>query len=237
MAEVTLDTFKTEFRAEVNQASINRTRALFQNLRSGLNRLGIQAGIAGGLITAATVGFVKQFGNLETQFAKIEGLVGIQASVIQKKFKPAVEELAGTMGIMPEKLAEALFFITSAGQRGQEAIDTLTISAKAQVAQLGEANVVADLLTSAINAYGSANLSAAQAADELAMGVRLGKLEAASLAPVIGTLLPLSSKLGVSFREVIGLMAAQSRTGTDAAIGATQLNSVFTDLIKTSEKA
>ena len=236
MATQVLDQFVTRFSAETDRASVNRTRAFFQSLRSGLNRLGIQAGITGGLITAATAGFVKAFANLETQFAKIEGLVGIQAGVIDKQFRPAIEKLSASFGVMPEKLAEGLFFITSAGQRGAMALDTLTISAKAQVAQLGETNVVADLLTSAINAYGSANLTAAQAADELAMGVRLGKLEAASLAPVMGTLLPLSSKLGVSFREVVGLMAAQSRTGTEAAIGATQLNSVFSDLIKTSVK-
>ena len=236
MAEQVLDTFTTKFRADTDQASVSRTRRAFEGIRQGLNRLALQMGIAGTAITAAAAGFIRSFANIQTEYAKIEGLVGINAATIRDKFAPAIDALAVSTGVLPQKLAEGLFFVTSAGQRGAEAIQTLTIAARAQAAQLGETNVVADLLTSAMNAYGTENLSAAQAADDLAMGIRLGKLEAQSLAPVMGTLLPVASALGVEFNEIVGLMAAQSRTGTDAAIGVTQLNSVMSDLIKTSEK-
>ena len=239
MAEQQLDHFYTRFSARTDRASIDRTRNFFRGLRQSLNRLGIAAGVAGGLLTAATTGFIKQFGALETQYAKIEGLVGIQASTIRDQFAPAIQQLAGDLGIIPQKLAEGMFYVTSAGQRGKEAIDTLTISARAQVAQLGEVNVIADLLTSVMAAYGSENMSAAKAADELAMGIRLGKLEAASLAPVLGNVLPVAAKLGVEFHEIVGLMAAGSRTSGAAAapVLATQLNSIMSDLMKASDGA
>ena len=87
------------------------------------------------------------------------------------------------------------------------------------------------------NAYGSANLSAEDATDVLTAAVREGKLSSEELAGAMGGVLPIASNLGVSFDEVGATLAAMSRTGTNAANGATQLNSILAGLLKPTNQA
>ena len=96
---------------------------------------------------------------------------------------------------------------------------------------------MADLATSALNAYGIENLSASQATDILTAAVREGKLSADSLAQSMGTVLPVASQLGVGFNEVGATFAAMSRTGTDAAMAATQIRGVLFALLKPTKQA
>ena len=174
---------------------------------------------------------VKSAIDFETSFAKIEGLVGVSADEIG-----ALQEAARTMGpavgVSANEAAEALFFITSAGLRGSEAIEALESSLKASAIGLGDTATVADLVTSAVNAFGSATLGASEATDVLTMAVRLGKLAPDELAGSIGMVLPLASAMGVTFNDVGAAFAAMSRTGTDASTAATQLRQILSALQK-----
>jgi TP901 family phage tail tape measure protein len=102
---------------------------------------------------------------------------------------------------------------------------------------LGDVATIADLATSAMNAYGVENLDASAATDVLTAAVREGKLEASALAGSMGSVIPLASALEVSFDEVGAAMAAMSRTGTDAASGATQLSAILSSLTKVTPAA
>src|SRR5262245_40118514 len=86
---------------------------------------------------------VREFAKFELHMSIVEGLVGI-AQDQTLKLTDAVLKLDRQVGIAPTELADALFYITSAGLRGQKAIDTLTMSAKASVAGLGTTQAVAD---------------------------------------------------------------------------------------------
>ena len=96
-------------------------------------------------------------------------------------------------------------------------MDILKESAKSSAAGLGETKVIADLLTSVMNAYGKENISAARANDILVATVREGKAEADLLAQSMGLVLPISSAMGASFEDVGAATAAMTRTGTKAA--------------------
>jgi len=148
-----------------------------------------------------------------------------------------VKQLASTTGVNAAEAAEALFFVTSAGLRGSEAMDVLEQSLKASALGLGETKTVADLATSAMNAYGSDTLGASDATDVLVSAVREGKLQADELSSVMGAVLPIASNMGVKFHEVGGAFAAMSRTGTPAAQAATQLNAILMAIMKPSEDA
>jgi TP901 family phage tail tape measure protein len=116
-------------------------------------------------------------------------------------------------------------------------MDVLEMSLKAAAVGLGETKTIADLSTSAMNAYGSESLSASDATDILTAAVREGKLEASALAGAMGGVIPLASNMGVSFDQVGAAMAAMSKTGTDAATGATQLTAILASLKKPSAQA
>jgi TP901 family phage tail tape measure protein len=174
--------------------------------------------------------------NFNQELLKLQTQIGLTTGEMQDMGQAALS-LAGSTTKAPQELAEAMFFIASAGLRGAAALDVLRSSARLSAVGLGETKVIADLLTSAVNAYGVEALSAARASDDLVSAVRLGKLEADQLAGAMGRVLPIASAMGVTFNEVSGLMAAMSKTGTDAATATTQIRAIMVSLLKPSEQA
>lgn len=192
-------------------------------------RLALPLALAGGAATKMATDFDKSM-------TKIKSLVGIAGDEVDRMGATA-KTMAKEFGVSSSKAAEALFFITSAGLRGDEAMQTLEASLKASAVGLGETATIADLATSAMNAYGSDTLGAAQATDVLTAAVREGKLSSEDLAGAMGAVLPVASNMGVQFHEVGAAFAAMSRTGTDAASGATQLNAILSGLLKPTKQA
>jgi TP901 family phage tail tape measure protein len=178
----------------------------------------------------------KMAAGFESSMAKIHGLVGIQREQVEA-WKADIMAMAPEVGKMAGELAEGMFFVTSAGARGQQALDTLRASAMGAAAGLGSTAVVADAATSAVNAYGKENLSAAQATAILVATVREGKASAEQIAPVLGNLLSVAARLGVSFDQVGGAIAQSTRLGTDASIAATNLSSIMSALMKPTKQA
>lgn len=178
----------------------------------------------------------KSFITFEKKLSEIEGLVGIAGDQVEAMGKKA-NTMASAFGKSGVEASEALFFITSAGLRGKEAMDVLEQSLKASVIGLGETKVIADLATSAMNAYGSEVLSASNATDVLTKSVREGKLNAATLGAAMGQVLPIASAMGVTFNEVGATFAAMSRTGTDAATAATQLKGILASILSPATEA
>jgi TP901 family phage tail tape measure protein len=173
--------------------------------------------------------------DFEGTFARMQGLAGVSADEVDG-LKDAVLDLAGETAQAPQEVAEGLYFIRSAGLAGQTALDALDVSARAATAGLGTTAAVADAVTSAINAYGEANITAAQAGDVLAATAREGKAEAAELAPQFGRLLPIAAELGITFDEVGAGMAFLSRSSGDAALSAPQLSGVMAKIIEPGQE-
>ena len=179
---------------------------------------------------------IKAAADFEASMTKIQSLVGLSAETVQG-FEQDVRRLAGTTAQAPKDLADAMFFITSAGLRGAAATETLEAAAKAAAVGLGDTATIADLATSALNAYGESNISATKATDVMGAAVREGKLEAGELAGSMGRVLPIASAMGVRFDEVGAAFAALSRTGTNAAEAATQVRGILSSLLRPSVQA
>ena len=187
-------------------------------------------------IVAAGAAATKLALDFDKSMTQIESLVGVAADEVAKMGE-AAKKMATETGRSANEAGEALFFITSAGLRGSQATDVLNASLKAAAVGLGETKTIADLATSAMNAYGAENLSATAATDVLTSAVRLGKLEASELAGAMGGVIPIASNMGVGFDQVGAALAAMSKTGTNAANGATQLNAILTTIAKPTADA
>ncbi len=174
--------------------------------------------------------------DLESSFAKIEGLVGVSGAELDELREAAVR-LGPSFGKSAGEAAEAMFFITSAGLRGADATEALERSLMASAVGLGDVATIADLTTSIINAYGSDTVDAAKATDVLTAAVREGKLEPSELAGAMGQVLPIASAMGVNIEEVGAAFAAMSRTGTNASQASTQLRGIMTSLLKPTKQA
>jgi len=208
--------------------------------RRGLQQFGNFAAdvgkIAAGAVTAVAVAGVREAAAFESSIAKIEGLVGVGGDQLDE-LAAAARRLGPDFGKSANEAADALFFITSAGLRGDSAINVLEASLKGAAIGLGETKTIADLATSAVNAYGESQLDGAKAVDVLTEAVRLGKLEPDELAGALGSVLPVASNLGVRFDEVGAALAGMSKTGTDASTASTQLGQIFNALMKPTAEA
>ena len=206
------------------KTSLGSTAALVARIGSGY--VALRAGIRA----------ARQELDFGRELSKITGLVGIARQQVNA-WRADILKISRDTGKPLGELARGLFFITSAGQRGSQAIDTLANSAKASAAGLGETATIADAATSAVNAYTSAVLDSGTATGILVAAVREGKLEASQLAPVVGRVLPIAKQLGVQFHEVAAALAFFSRSGTSAREGATNLRTTLGLILNPGEEA
>lgn len=182
-------------------------------------------------IAAGTMAF-----RFEKSMDKIAALVGVGEEQMHE-YHDAVLAMVDVVGKGPKELADALYFVTSAGFEGASALKVLEASAKASAAGLGDTEIVADAVTSAVNAYGEAALSASRATDIMLAAVREGKAEPAEFAASIGRVIAPANLLGVSFDEVSSSIAAMSLQGLDAAEATTALRGVLLTFARPTSEA
>lgn len=216
----------------LNRLSRSLARTGKQMQRAGENltkNLTLPLALAGGAAVKFAV-------DLEQSFSKIQNLVGISTETL-KGFTQEVRRISDQTGKAQKGLADALFTVTSAGEKGAEAIQILEQAAKASAAGLGETQSIARTVTAVLQAYGKENITAARATDILFSAVREGNLEAESLSGALGPVLGLAAKLGVSFAEVSANVATFTRLGVSAEQAATSLQAIFSTFLKPADGA
>jgi TP901 family phage tail tape measure protein len=167
---------------------------------------------------------------------RVETLAGVNRKMVQS-WEDDIKQMAGAMGKAPEELAHGMLVVTSAGERGANALSILEESAKASAIGLGDTGVVARAVTAAMQAYGAKNLDAAKAVRTLIATVVEGNVEADELAGTLGRVIGIASQVGVSFQEVGAFMATFTRLGVDAAEATTALRGMLGTLMNPSQAA
>jgi TP901 family phage tail tape measure protein len=190
------------------------------------HNLSAPAAIAGGYAAKLALDF-------DASMLKIQSLVGESAEQVQA-WRGDVLEMSRVLPQSADELAQALYFITSSGIDSSAALEVLNSTARASAAGLGETQMLADLATSAMNAYGPANLSAAETMDILIAAIREGKAEPEEFASSLGRVIAPAQNLGVSFDQVTGAMASMSLVGISADEAATGLRATLMALQKPS---
>ncbi len=179
------------------------------------------------------IGLARDF---ETAMAKIEGLAGHSSEQVAA-WAGQIKRLAPEVGQSPTALADALYYLSSAGLESGQVMKVLDASARAASAGLGRAEDVARLTAAAVNAYGEENLSAERAVDILVAAVREGSAEADEMASSMGRVLPIASELGIGFDEVAAATASMTTLGLGAEEAVTALRGIMSTLLKPSQQA
>lgn len=201
-----------------------------KNFGSTLTRsVSLPMALAGGYAT-------KMAADFDRSFSQIIGLTDVTADQAAK-LKQQVLDLSGQTAKSPQELAEALYFVASAGGDVSDIFDTLQVSAKAAAAGMGETQTIASLVTGAMGAYGAAAGTAAQTTDILTAAIRTGRAEPAEFAETLGRVFPLAAQLGVSFDQVAAATAVMSNGAIDADVATTGLRQVFADILKPTQEA
>jgi len=220
IVQLELDTAK--YTAEMRAAQA-QTVASSKSMATSLSAIGTAGlagiGIIGGLSVKAALDFDKSF-------TRIAAISNTSASAIGS-MKEEVLALSGETAQAPTELADALFFLSSAGLKADQVMPALEASAKASAVGLGTTADVANIVASALNAYAGSNLTAASATDVLVAAVREGRAEPEEFANALGRILPIASTVGVTFDQVAASMAALSNIGLDVNEGVTAMRGVL----------
>ena len=178
---------------------------------------------------------VKLASDFETSMTKISTLVGASAKDL-KEYEKGIMQLSDQVGISAKELADGLFFITSAGFEGAEALEALEISAKASAMGMGEMSSISNALTSIMTAYADEQMTAAKAGDLLHETLKQGKFDAGQFMEKLGSVIPVAAGAGVSMEELGAASATMSKLSGDAAGTLTAMRSLMLSLLKPSEK-
>ncbi len=183
-------------------------------------------------IMSASIGAAMKF---EHQMATIRALTG--ATKEDTNFlEGAIKDMARAMPKSPAELGAGAYFILSSGiEDAADAAEVLNIAARASTIGLGETEVVANALTTVLNAYGMSADKAGHVTDVMIEAVKQGKAEASAFAGVLGRVVPLASKMGISFEEVSANLATFTLLGVSAQEAATGLRAVMASLLKPTE--
>lgn len=195
--------------------------------------LGPSAVIAGAVVAGAAV---KMALDWDTAFTQISAITDTsQAQVAQ--WKDQVLALSGETAQAPQDLADALYFLASAGLDANQIMPTLEMSAKAAAVGLGETADIARLTANVLNAYSKSGITATQVTDTLVAAVREGTAEPDEFADALGRILPIASKAGISFDQVAASLASLSNIGLDVNEGVTAMRGVIQTLLAPTMKA
>lgn len=222
---------------ELGRAGEGAGKAIDQSLSGRLSRLGTSLGNTGRQLslglTLPLVAFGRQaaqsFLGFDKAMTQVTALVGVSRAQTDL-WRGDVKAVGSQYGVTATDAAQALYFITSSGVDAADAMSVLDTSAKASAVGLGTVQQTADVVTSAMNAYGKKNLSAAKAADILTVAVREGKGEASQMGGALSAVIPIASAVGVSFGEITGAMAAMTLSGQSPDEAATALRGILNTL-------
>tara|TARA_R100000742_G_C4279648_1_gene104985 strand:+ start:11799 stop:14423 length:2625 start_codon:yes stop_codon:yes gene_type:complete len=172
--------------------------------------------------------------DFEKTMTKISTLVLGSAKDLDK-YAEGVKRISSVTAVSANETAEGLFFLTSAGLRGTNALETLMTVNKGVAIGLGEAGDLAKVAAAAQNAYGAEVITATGAVDAFGMAVRTGMFESKELAESLGTQVGMAAELGISFEELLANISTYTRTTGDARSATTGFGGVMMAITKPTE--
>jgi TP901 family phage tail tape measure protein len=212
----------------------------FGNLKFGLQNIGTAGTISGDAFIQAAKGFgvatlaidalaiaaagvtIKMAADFQQGINRLKTGAGDAQDSFQT-LHDGIQKVAMDTGTMTGPLTDAMYQILSAGQRGAQAFDTLSVSAKA--ATIEQANVVdvSKAVSTAMTDYGTKTYNATQFANGLVAAVANGKITLEDLSTAMSPIIPQTSNAGVNFQNLSAAMATMTSSGANAAQAATGL--------------
>lgn len=173
----------------------------------------------------------------QTSLAEVNTITKL-TSLEQENLKNKLIDLSAQFGTSAKDQAKSYYQIISAGITDTAQANQLLIdSNKLAIGGLTSTASSIDILTTAVNSFKSTNLSSTRAADILFGTVKLGKTTVSELSASLGQVLTSSSALGVRFEDVGAALATLTTRGVSTSEAVTQLNAVFTAILKQQETA
>tara|TARA_R110000824_G_scaffold252854_3_gene441649 strand:- start:428 stop:2440 length:2013 start_codon:yes stop_codon:yes gene_type:complete len=173
-----------------------------------------------------------------------QGLLELNTLIDRDLNKKSLKQLSANLQFVAREtgqsigaLTKANYDIISAGF-SDVADSALLLANASKLATAGntDVSVSADILTSALNAFGATAKKSGEVSDLLFTTVRLGKTTIDELGASLGVVLPFAKGLGADLDDVGASMATLTAQGLNTSISATALRAVFVSLTSMTDK-
>lgn len=189
--------------------------------------------VAGGTIGAGMLAATGAAVELEDQMASVATVI---PTADLAGLTDQVQELSRTSGQSTTDLTSGLYDLVSAGVSAEDAIGVLSASTNLAIGGLGTTAGAADVVTSAMNAYGLAAGDAGGITDAFALAIQRGKVTADEIGASIANVAPIAASAGIGLDEVAAAYGGLTAKGVPAAQATTQMRAAISALLTPNEK-
>lgn len=193
--------------------------------------LALAAGIAAGV--GASIKSAVQY---EQSFRRVAAITNASTEDLGR-WRDQLLEVSSLTAQAPQELADALYFLASAGLKMEDVMGVLKVAAQGAAVGLGDVHTLSLVTAQALNAFSDQGLTAVQAMDALTAAVRAGAVEPDQLAASLGRVMPIADAVGLSFQEVVGGISAMTNAGLDAYESTTALRQLLANIAAPSVEA
>lgn len=217
---------------KVAAATANSAKSL-QRFGNKAKAIGQTAMMGAAVVAAPLVMSTKNAAEFNDSMANVSTLIDTTTESMSA-MSAEVLKIGRRVPVAYGDLTSALYDVRSAGIPAAEAMNTLNESARLGVAGLATTKEATDIMTSALNAFKTEGLSAAQTSDLIFKAVKAGKTTVSGLAQAFGSTAPIIQSAGVKLRDFLAATSALTTSGTPAAQAQTQIRAAVQALIKPS---
>lgn len=219
--------------AETSQFENSLRRTLKNAKKNMASVFAVGAGIALGATLAKAV---QETVNMEKQMALLSTIVdeNSMATIFNVEQQ---RKLAAELGLTTKELTDAQYLAASSGIADANVNKVVAEAHKFAAATAIDQQTAINGLTSAMNAYGSEGVTAAQATDIFFRAAELSKGSIKDFTHYISSAIPAAKNLGVSLNELASLGALNTQTGQTARVAFTGLKVAMQEMQDTSKGA
>jgi TP901 family phage tail tape measure protein len=220
---------------KISQKGARKTVKALKSVAGGLTSIGKKAALVSGGLGILSV---KLAGDFQKSLLEVTTLMTKVNDRTLPNMSYELRNVAASSGLALKSISKAKYDIVSAGfSSAADSAKVLAASAKLAVGGVTTAASAADLLTTALNAYGKTSEEVTNVSDTLFTTVRLGKTTMNELAASLGQVLPFSKAMNLSLKDVGASMAVLTASGINTAEATTALRSAIIQLNAPSKGA
>ena len=227
----TLQVQNLEKEAKQGSFSMESLAAGADKVAAGANKVAdatkaVSAAAAGLLVTSG-----KFAADFEDAFAKVSTLLDDSATDYEA-YKNDIVQASNETGVAITEYSEAVYSAISAGVDQADAVKFTTQAVKLAKGGFTDTTKAVDVMTTALNGYSDATLTAEKVSDYLITTQNLGKTTVDELASSMGKVIPVAAAANYSMAELSTAYAALTRNGVATAEAGTYTKAFLNELTK-----
>ncbi len=185
-------------------------------------------GAAGGLLSmkniavaaaVATVGVAVAGVKMATDFQTATVRLVTSAGEVQSNLKMVQDDIlqmSGQVGVSSMELANAMYYVESAGFQGAKGLQVLTAAAQGAKAEGADTTTVVKALTDVLKDYQMPASQAALVTSQMIAAVAHGKTSLEDFSKAFASIIPAASAAGISFTDAASALAEMTNHGFTA---------------------